>query len=382
MTTETPPSQTPDYSPGLEGVIAGTTKICTVSPDGERLTYRGYDVEQLCEHYLYEDVAYLLIEGELPDNSASEAYREWKANSRTVPEIVKKVLLDTPQDTHPMDALKAGVAILGMHDPDKNNQTPEARKRKAGRLIAQMPTLVAYATRAQKGQPIVEPDPSLSHAENLLYMLTGEKPTPSMSKIMNAILIIYAEHGFNASTFTARVAVSTLSDIYSGVLSAIGALKGPLHGGANEQAMLTFLEIKSPDNVEAWVEKALAEKRKIMGFGHRAYKNGDPRARLLKKMREALIKDLDPAPWPEIADKLETLLYEKKGLLPNVDYPIAYLFYMMGLPTPIYTPLFAIGRVAGWTAHVIEQLDNNRLIRPKALYQGQALRPVPVPAHT
>lgn len=371
---------TADYSPGLEGIIAGTTKICTVSPEGTRLTYRGYDVEELVEHCKYEDVSYLLMEGDLPDASQRVAFRQLLASQRALPEAVLQAMACYPKNTNAMDGLKAAVTLLALYDADSQDNSLEATKRKGCRLMAQMPTIVAAHYRLQQGLQPVAPNYALSHAADFLTMLTGTQPSASVEKMMNAILIIYAEHGFNASTFSARVTVSTLSDMHSGIGAAIGTLKGSLHGGANEQAMLMFLDIASPDNVEAWLKEALADKKKVMGFGHREYKNGDPRARLLTRLRSAMVAEHPDAPWPAIADKLEALLGAQKGLQPNVDYPIAYLLYMMGLPTPIYTPIFAVGRIAGWASHVYEQLSNNRLIRPKQLYEGFELRSVPVSA--
>ena len=365
-----------DYSPGLEGVIAGITRICTINPETQTLLYRGYDIQDLMQYASFEQVAYLLLYGELPTPTELEAFNQTLVSERAIRPEVASMIRSFPQDAHPMDALKAGLALEALYDEEKNNHSHEANLRKAIRIIAKMPALTAAYAHAKKGTPLPEiKGAELTHAEHTLYMLQGEKPDALTAQVFNSTLVIYAEHSFNASTFSARVTTSTLSDIHSGVVAAIGTLKGPLHGGANEQAMLTFLEIASPENVEAWLDNALAEKRKIMGFGHRAYKNGDPRARLMREMRQAFVeaKGKD-SPWPAIADRLETLMHERKGLFPNVDYPIAYLYYMMNIPTEVYTPIFAIGRSAGWTAHVVEQLANNRLIRPKALYEGHPQR--------
>jgi len=366
-TTVTPPA----YSPGLEGVIAGTTSICTISPEIQSLTYRGYDIKDLMLNSSYEEVAYLLLFGELPTQVQLCDFTAQLVAERNIPTQVAELIAHLPKDAHPMDTLKAGVALLALYDADKNIHTKEANIRKAIRLTAQTATLVAYNHRIRQGLPVLAPQGAeYTHAENFFYMAFGKKPSPITAKVFNATLVIYAEHSFNASTFAARVTTSTLSDIHSGVTAAVGALKGPLHGGANEQAMLTFLEVKTPENAEAWTREALAQKKKIMGFGHRAYKNGDPRAFLLKGMRDELISELGDAPWVHIADTMEKIVADEKGLFPNVDYPIAYMYYMMGIPTEIYTPIFAVGRIAGWTSHIVEQLANNRLIRPKALYEG------------
>jgi citrate synthase len=369
-TTTTSSSPTPSYSPGLEGVIAGPTNICTVNPQGTSLTYRGYDVKDLIDHCSFEEVAYLLIYGALPKPGQLLEFNQALVRERAVPEGVLQAISQFPAHTNPMDSLKAAVALLALQDPDKDENGHEANIRKAIRLTAKIPTVVAAAHRTQAHQPIIAPMGSeLSLAENFLYMLLGNKPGPVVARVFNATLIIYAEHSFNASTFSARVTVSTLSDVYSGVLAAIGTLKGPLHGGANEQSMLTMLEIADPAKAEAWLRQALVDKRKIMGFGHREYKVGDPRATILTAMRQDLINELGEAPWPPMADAMQAVMLEK-GLHPNVDFPIGYMYYMMGIPTHVYTPIFAVGRIAGWTAHIIEQLDNNRLIRPKALYEG------------
>ena len=368
--TATPPV-TPAYSPGLEGVIAGTTKICTISPEIQSLTYRGYDIKDLMLNSSYEEAAYLLLFGELPTQVQLCDFTTQLVSERHIPDAVLQQIQGVPKDAHPMDTLKAGIALLALYDVDKNNHSNDANTRKAVRLIAQTATLVAYNHRIRQGEAIIAPQGSdYSHAENFYTMAFGKKPSPVMAKVFNATLVIYAEHSFNASTFAARVTTSTLSDIHSGVTAAVGALKGPLHGGANEQAMLTFLEVKTPENAGRWTREALAQKKKIMGFGHRAYKNGDPRATLLKGMRDELIAEIGDAPWVHIADTMENIVVAEKGLFPNVDYPIAYMYYMMGIPTEIYTPIFAVGRIAGWTSHVVEQLANNRLIRPKALYEG------------
>ncbi len=366
------------YSPGLEGINAGITSICTVLPDGSSLTYRGYDIQDLAAKCSFEEVAYLLLHGELPTPNQMVAMQQTLVKARRLPDEVMNLLRSFPRGVNTMDALKAGVAVLALSDPDAGDNSTEANFRKATRLIAQIPTLVAALHRLDLGlEPVSPLGMDASHAENFLTMLLGEKPGPVVAKLFDATLSIYAEHGFNASTFAGRVIVSTLSDMHSGVLGAIGALKGPLHGGANEQAILMLQAIGSLDNVDPWLEDALANKKTIMGFGHRAYKQGDPRARLLTRMRDDLIKELNSdAPWPAMADRLADRLLEAKNLHPNVDYPIGYMYYMMGIPTRVYTPIFAIGRIAGWTAHIIEQLAANRLIRPNAVYTGPDARPL------
>jgi citrate synthase len=370
----------PAYSPGLEGVIAGTTQICTINPETQTLLYRGYDIQDIIRYASFEETAYLLLFGELPTQDDLIAFTNRLIKERVIsPQVIESVK-QYPRDTHPMDALKAACAMEGLFDAEKNDDCHEANMNKAIRIIAKMPALTAAFSHAKAGTPLPSIDAAahMTHAEYTLYMLQGKEPDTLTARIFNATLVIYAEHSFNASTFSARVTTSTLSDIYSGVVAAIGTLKGSLHGGANEEVMKTLLEVKRPENVDAWLETALAEKRKIMGFGHRAYKNGDPRAFLLRDLRQEFVDAVgQEQPWPAIADRLEALMHEKKGLYPNVDYHIGYLYYMMGLPMDVYTPIFAIGRAAGWTAHVVEQLANNRLIRPKALYEGEPQRPWP-----
>lgn len=363
------------YSPGLEGVVAGVTKIGSVDPERNMLMYRGYDINDLIDQNAsFEDVAYLLLYGNLPTRLQLEKFTRELAMDRDLPDVVVDFIKTFPLDANKMDALKAATAAMALYDPDVRADAKghEANIRKARRLIAKFPSMVAYAYRASQGLPIIKPDASMGHAENFLYMIFGEKPTPLMARIFNAVLVIYAEHGFNASTFTARVCASTESDLYSAIVAAIGALKGPLHGGANEQAMRMLLEVeKSGMSPQAWISDALAKKKKIMGFGHREYKHGDPRAGILTAMGREMAQELGDTQWPSAAEAIAEVMKAEKGLYPNVDYPIGYILYMMKLPLIIYTPIFAVGRIAGWTAHVIEQLGNNRLIRPKAIYEGE-----------
>lgn len=371
MTTET-------YSPGLEGVVAGVTKISNVDPQRNSLIYRGYDIHDLAEHATFEEVAYLLIHGDLPTASQLDAFRNTLIQERELPTAVIETLKSFPVNPkhhiHPMDLLRTALSALALHDPEIDDNSHEANVRKATRLIAKFPALITYSYRLNKGKAIVAPDPSLSHAENFLYMLHGEKPDPYVAKVFDMTLILYAEHGFNASTFSARVTASTLSDLHSAIVSAIGTLKGPLHGGANEEAMQMLMEIGSVDNVDPWVRDALATKKKIMGFGHREYKTGDPRAAILKHHAGEIGQQLGQTKWDDMATIMEGIMLSEKGLHPNVDFPTAYIYYMLGLPIEIYTPIFALARITGWSANVIEQLDNNRLFRPKAIYDGPGVR--------
>lgn len=362
---------TQEYSPGLEGVIAGETKISFVNPELKSLVYRGYDIKDLVEGASFEEVAYLLIKGHLPSQAHyNELITTLKAE-RELPEVITNAFKSFPSGKHPMDYLRAGASLLSLHDPEVGDNSHDANVRKAFRLLAKFPALITYSFRITQGKDIVHPNNDLSHAENFLYMLTGEAPDPYFAEVFDATMVCYADHGFNASTFAGRVTTSTLSDLHSGIVSAIGTLKGPLHGGANEEAMKMLKEIGTLDKAESWIKEALAQKRKIMGFGHRAYKNGDPRAFILTRMGREISERLGNTQWADIADVVERVMREDKNILPNVDFPTAYIYYLMGLPIEIYTPIFALARVSGWAAHIIEQHDGNRLIRPKALYKGE-----------
>lgn len=362
--------KTAEYSPGLEGIIAGTTTISHVNPDRNSLMYRGYDIKDLVQHSDFEEVAFLLIKGHLPTQSEYDAFCNTLKQERNIPQTLIDTFKTFPTNSNPMDMLKVGVSLLALQDPDKDDDSHEANVRKAIRLAAKFPALITYSYRISRGQDIVQPDNSLKHGENFLYMLLGKKPDSYIANVFDISLMCYADHGFNASTFASRVTVSTLSDLYSGTLAAIGALKGPLHGGANEEAMKMLLEVGTPDNAEAWVIDALATKKKIMGFGHREYKTGDPRAAILTEMGAEISNKLNDTKWYQTAAIVEETMRREKNILPNVDFPTSYIYYLMGLPIEIYTPIFAVARIAGWAAHMIEQLDNNRLIRPKALYEG------------
>lgn len=360
----------PNYSPGLEGVIGGITTISEIDSERSSLVYRGYDVHDLAEHASFEETAYLLLYGKLPNREECVSFRDSIDRVRKLPQEVIDALAAAPKHLHPMDQIKIGYAMLAGFDPNYEHNDHGANIRKAIRIMATAPVIVANGYRLRHGQEPIEPDPSLNTAENFLYMLFGEKPDPYIARLFDSTLTLYAEHGFNASTFACRVTVSTLSDIYSGIISGIGALKGPLHGGANEEAMRMLLEIGSPDNAEKWVRDALAQKKKIMGFGHREYKKGDSRAIWLTPRAKELGERVGNTTWGHIAEVLERVMLEEKGLFPNVDFPAAYLYYLMKIPIELYTPIFVVARVTGWSAHAIEQLDNNRLIRPSCIYEG------------
>ena len=356
--------------PGLEGVIAGETSICAVRAEEGKLIYRGYDVHVLAEEATFEEVAHLLLYRRLPGKAELQAFdKELKAN-RELPQGVLDILRSFPTQAPAMDSLRAAVAVLGLFDPDQGDDSAEVNLRKATRLLARMSTLVAALHRISEGRDVVPPNPSLSHAANFLYMLRGKSPDDFEPHVVEVTLIVYAEHEFNASTFTARVVASTLSDLYGAIVAAMAALKGPLHGGANEKAMEVLLEIGDANRAESWVLNALKEKKRIMGFGHRIYKKADSRVELAKKWGEMLAERKKEKNWHAICRTVEDVMRREKNLFPNVDFYSAPIYYLMGIPVPLYTPLFACSRVAGWCAHVMEQREKNRLFRPNSLYIG------------
>lgn len=362
------------YSPGLEGIIAGASSICQVDEEGSGLLYRGYSLEDLARHSTFEEVAYLLLIGELPSEKDLSEFSMRLSQNREIPDQLIKVYKLLPSSAHPMDLLKTGVSILGLYDPELADNSHGANLRKAIRLIAQMPTLMAGSYRIAHGRGPILPDIKLSHASNLLYLLSGEIPDENVAKILDISLILYAEHEFNTSAFCARVTASSLSDVYSAITSAIGTLKGPLHGGANEAVMRMLFEIGEVDKTKAWVTEALAKKRRIMGFGHRVYKKGDRRSDIMKELSRRLGEKKGERKWYEISSIVEEVMFKEKGLYPNLDLYSATVYYILGLPIELFTPVFVCSRVAGWTAHVIEQHNNNRLIRPRCLYTGQRER--------
>src|SRR5580692_588064 len=369
---EMPPTDQP-YSPGLEGVIAGETAICTVEGG---LSYRGYFVGDLATHCSFDEVAYLLLYGELPNSAELKAFQTRVAIARRLPPPLRTLLGELPRWTTPLDALRTAVSALGHFDQDAADNSHDANLRKAERLLAQIPVAIADHYRISKGLQPVPARQDLSHAANFLFMLRGTEPTAEEVKALDVSLILYAEHEFNASTFAARVIVSTLSDMHSGVTGAIGALKGPLHGGANEKVMDILLAAGGPDQAEAWTRAALARKERIMGFGHRVYKAGDVRAGILKEYARKTAEAVGEVKWEDTADTIERVMASEKNMFPNLDWPAGRLYHAMKLEIPLYTPIFAMARISGWAAHIIEQLDNNRLIRPRALYKGEARRTI------
>jgi citrate synthase len=363
------------YRLGLEGVVAGISSICSVDEANGRLRYRGYDLEELAEKASFEEVVYLLLRGELPSRAALASFTEELFRQRSIPPALFELYQTLPCKADPMDILRTSVSLLGILDPDAADRSPEGLHRKALRLTAQIPTLIASSFRIRGGMAPLEPKTDLSHVQNFFAMLTGSPPDPWVERAMNVSLILYAEHEFNASTFAARVTASTLSDFHSAITTAIGTLKGPLHGGANERVMEMLLEIGEVSRAEGWVREALSRRQRIPGFGHRVYKKGDSRSPVIQRYSRELGERMGQPTWYAISQVIERIMGEEKGLFPNLDFYSASTYYVMGLPIPLYTPIFVMSRVVGWGAHVIEQQGDNRLIRPRSAYRGPDPRP-------
>ena len=355
---------------GLEDVVISTSEICFIDGQQGRLLYRGYDIDDLVVHSTFEEVVYLLWYGALPTRKELDAHVKALAASRRLPARLIGILKNLPRKTVPMEILRTGVSALSAFDPDERDNSREATLRKAIRLAAQMPTLVAAWERIRRGKEPVVPNPRLGLAANFLYMLSGRKPTELEAKTLAVALILHADHEYNASTFAARVTAATLSDLHSAVTSAIGALKGPLHGGANEQVMLMVDQIKEPARAETWIRKALADKARIMGFGHRVYRVEDPRAKYLRRLAAELGRQAGNTSYVEILDTVARVVTAEKHIYPNVDLYSGAAYAIMGIPADQFTPIFALSRIAGWAAHVLEQHAHNRLIRPRAEYTG------------
>lgn len=366
---------------GLAGVLVDTTKISKVDPTTNSLLYRGYPVQELAARCSFEQVAYLLWNGELPTAAELAEFAEGERSQRALSPELKAVIDSLPTTCHPMDVCRTAASVLGAEHPKAEDPSRLANMEKSVSLFAAMPAVVAYDQRRRRGEEIVAPRDDLGYSANFLYMTFGEEAAPEVVDAFNVSMILYAEHSFNASTFTARVITSTLSDLHSAVTGAIGALKGPLHGGANEAVMHTFEEITASAGQDAaaghaadWLDHALAEKKKIMGFGHRVYKNGDSRVPTMKASLDKMVKHYDRPDLGELYTALESAMGERKNILPNLDYPAGPAYYLMGFDTPTFTPLFVAARITGWTAHIMEQLEANSLIRPLSEYDGHEER--------
>jgi citrate synthase len=364
------PTASPSVSKGLEGIIAAHTRLSDVRGDIGQLIYCGYDINELAGKVSYEEVVHLLYHNHLPNPKELADLKAVLSGYRELPQGVIEMLTNLPKDCPPMHAIRTGVSALGCYDTTADDDNMDAQRRKALRLIAQIPVITAYFHRSRQGLPIVPPDPKLGEAANFLWMIDGEKPSVEKESTMDMCYVLHADHGMNASTFSARVTIATLSDMYSAVTTAIGTLKGPLHGGANEGVIKMLKEIGSLEQVDAYVADCLAQKRKIMGIGHRVYKVLDPRAPHLKRMAQILSSKLGEPKWIQMSERIAEIMLTEKNLHANVDFYSATVYYSLGIPTDLFTPIFAIARTSGWTAHVLEQLADNRLIRPQSVYTG------------
>ncbi len=368
-----------EYIPGLAGVPAARSSICLIDGSVGKLQYRGYPIEVLAERCSYEEVAYLLVFGRLPTSAQLDEFRDQMIAERGLKFRIIDLLKTLPESGQPMDALTAAVAAMGMFYKGDHISDPEFLRLSVIRLLAKVPTIVAAWDRIRKGDDPIKPSTELGHAANFLYMLEGKVPTSLAVKVFDVALILHAEHSMNASTFTARVTGSTLTDPYAVVASAIGSLAGPLHGGANEQVLSTLdgIDDRSPNGVRRWAEDRLARKEKVMGFGHRVYKVKDPRATILQGLATQLFAKFGNTPEYDVALELETQMAELvggKGIYPNVDFYSGMVYQKLGIPTDLFTPIFAISRVAGWLAHLLEQLEGNRIFRPTQIWVGEADR--------
>jgi 2-methylcitrate synthase len=375
----------PDYVPepekvnvkkGLEGVVMDTSAVSKVNPETNSLIYRGYPVQDLAENCRFEEVAYLMYTGELPTSSQLAEFEAKERGYRDISKENLSVIKMLPKKCHPMDSIRTGVSFLGCEDERVWDASPATNLDKAIRMLAKIPTMVAADFRFKKGLDFIPPDKNLTLAENFFHMCFGKVPQKEVVKAFDVSLILYAEHSFNASTFTSRVVASTESDIYSATVAGIGALKGPLHGGANEMVMHMMLEIADPKKAEQWMIDALAQKRKVMGFGHRVYKSGDSRVPTMKKYAMKMAEVTGEKKWMQMYEALEKVMVEKKKIYPNLDFPAGPAYYMMGFEIDFFTPIFVMARTTGWSAHIMEQRANNRIIRPLSEYIGAPQRTV------
>ena len=364
---------------GLAGVIADDTAVSKVVPETNSLTYRGYAVQDLATQANFEETAYVIWHGDLPTRAQLDALEKQERSERGLSKNLHAVMAQYNKNAHPMDTVRTSVSFLGQEDPAADDSTPEGLYEKSVSMLAKIPEMVAADYRNKKGLPLIAPETSLPFSENFFHMCFGNVPAKEVIKCFDISMTLYAEHSFNASTFAGRVIASTTSDIYSAVTGAIGALKGPLHGGANEAVMDMLKEVGEPENAKAWMLDALATKKKIMGFGHRVYRSGDSRVPTMTDAFKSMVEimDTDEARkfW-EMSRILDDTMVQEKGIYPNLDFPAGPAYYLMGFDIPMFTPLFVMSRITGWTAHVAEQLADNKLIRPLSNYVGQPQRPV------
>jgi 2-methylcitrate synthase len=356
---------------GLEGVVAEATHLSDVQGQVGRLLYRGYDIKDLAAHSTFEETIYLLWSGSLPTKHQLDSFVKELRGARQLPFGLVVEMKSWPKDADPMDMLRTAVSALGLYDPKRGDESDTARREKAVKLTAQIATISAAWESIRRGKEPVAPRVDLDHAANFLYMMTGQEPDPRTAHVLDVALILHADHSLNASTFVARSVASTLSDIYSAITAALGALKGPLHGGANERVMQTLLKIGDVAGVEPYVQDELEQHHKVFGFGHRVYRENDPRADLLRDMSREVAEHTGNRKWYDMQEKMREVVIRHRNLPVNVDFYSASVYYAIGIPIDLFTPVFAISRIAGWTAHVLEQYGDNRLVRPEALYIGE-----------
>ncbi len=365
-----------DIKKGLLGIVVDETTISQVMPDINSLTYRGYAVQDLCEKCCFEEVAYLILNKELPNKSKLKKFKKELEENRNITINLREIVKHMPKKSHPMDVARTVVSVMGLEDKDTSNNTPAANMRKAIRIFAKTPTAMAAFFRTRKGKNVIPPKKGLGFSENFFYMCFGKIPSKEIIKTFDISLILYAEHSFNVSTFTARTITSSLSDIHSAITGAIGSLKGPLHGGANEAVMHMMNKINKPESALKWINNALDKKEVVMGFGHRVYKKGDSRVPTMEKYFKKVSKIKNDKKFLKIYEIVKNVMIERKDIHPNVDFPTGPTYHLMGFDTDFFTPIFVLSRITGWSAHIMEQHAANKLIRPLSKYSGEKHRKV------
>ena len=361
---------------GLLGIVVDETTVSHVVPELSALTYRGYTVQELCDKCDFEEVAYLVLNGDLPNKKQLKKFIKDEKSERKLSKQILTNIQKMPKNAHPMDVIRTCVSLMALEDKDTKDNSPKANMRKAMKIFSKTPTAVAAYFRCRKGKKIISPDKKLSFSENFFKMMFGKVPDKEIVRAFDISLILYAEHSFNVSTFTARTITSSLSDIHGAITGAIASLKGPLHGGANEAVMIMMKEIGKPEKAQAWIDNALEKKKVIMGFGHRIYRTGDSRVPTMKHYLFKVAKILKKEKYTKIYEILAKNMIEKKNIHPNVDFPCGPLYYMMGIDIDFYTPIFVMSRITGWSAHIMEQHASNKLIRPLSKYKGEEVRKV------
>ena len=367
---------TEDIKKGLLGIVVDETEVSKVMPEINSLTYRGYAAQDLCAKCKFEEVAYLIPNGELPSEKQLKNFEKVERKERNISKTLLESIKNFPKKSHPMDVARTAVSIMGLEDKETKDNSPEANLRKVMRIFAKTPVALAAFYRIRKGKKIIKPKSNLSFSENFFYMCFGKVPEKEIVKAFDVSLILYAEHSFNVSTFTARTITSSLSDIHGAITGAIASLKGPLHGGANEEVMHMMNKIKKPENALNWINNALNQKAVVMGFGHRVYKSGDSRVPTMREYFSKVAKVKKDKKFEKIYDIVEKVMIERKNIHPNVDYPTGPTYHLMGFDTDFFTPIFVISRITGWSAHILEQHAANKLIRPLASYKGSSYRKV------